>query len=165
MTHRLRRSARIFLFDDRGDMLLIRFITQRPDGPYTCWVTPGGEVEAGESDRAAAERELLEELGLSCPLVGPVHEETGGTYFHLGETVRNYDVFFAAECRRDEPKLAGVTADEIALMREVRWWSVQELEAAEEPVFPPRAAELAREIHTGLASTPTEEVRPQQSEL
>ena len=77
---RLRRSARVFLFDPTGDVLLIRFVAQREDGPFVFWVTPGGEVEPNEDDRAAAERELFEELGLRVPLVGPVHEEHGGSY-------------------------------------------------------------------------------------
>jgi len=142
MTHRLRRSARIFLFDEHGDILLIRFVALREDGPFVFWVTPGGEVEAGESDLAAAQRELQEELGLTLPLIGPVHEESGGTYTHLGETVRNFDVFFAARCERSAPRLAGVTADEIALMREARWWTMSELEATAERVFPEALAGL-----------------------
>jgi hypothetical protein len=36
--------------------------------------------------------------------------------------------------------MLGVTADEIALMREIRWWTVDEVEAAgdtgEERIFP-----------------------------
>jgi 8-oxo-dGTP pyrophosphatase MutT (NUDIX family) len=136
MTHRLRRSARIFLFDERDDILLIRFVAQREDGPFVFWVTPGGEVDAGESDLAAAQRELHEELGLTVPLTGLVHQESGGTYTHLGETVRNFDVFFTARCARSAPALAGVTAGEIALMREVRWWTLVELEATSEIVFP-----------------------------
>jgi 8-oxo-dGTP pyrophosphatase MutT (NUDIX family) len=146
MAHRLRRSARVFLFDEQGDLLLIRFVAQRPDGPYTCWVTPGGEVEPGEADADAAARELFEELGVRPVLVGPVHEASGGEYVHLGETVRNYDVFFAAQCGREAPKLAGVTAEEILLMREMRWWAVEDIERATEPVFPEGCAEIVRRI-------------------
>jgi len=146
MTLRLRRSARIFLFNEADEVLLIRFVAEREDGPFVFWVTPGGEVEGGESELAAAQRELLEELGLSVALVGPVHQESGGTYTHLGETVRNFDTFFAARCGREEPKLAGVTADEIALMREARWWSFAELAETAERVFPDRLVELGRRV-------------------
>jgi 8-oxo-dGTP diphosphatase len=135
----------VFLFDELGDLLLIRFVAQRADGPFVFWVTPGGEVEAGEDDRSAAERELLEELGLRLTLVGPVHEESGGTYVHLGETVRNFDVFFAARCERSAPKLAGVTAEEMALMREARWWTLAELGATEERLYPQGIAMLAKD--------------------
>lgn len=144
--HRLRRSARIFLFDPLGELLLIRFVAQFQDERFVFWITPGGEVEPGESDLVAAQRELLEELGLRLPLAGPVHEESGGTYTHLGETVRNFDVFFAAMCAQDAPKLGGVTADEIALMREARWWRLGELAQTSERVFPVRLAEIANRV-------------------
>ena len=150
MTLRLRRSARVFLFNGQGQILLIRFITELEGKPFVFWVTPGGEVEAGEADLTAAERELLEELGLRLPLTGPVHEESGGTYTHLGETVRNFDVFFAAICQADAPRLQGVTAEEIALMHEVRWWSMEDLRKTVEQIFPVQLAEIAMPVWNAL---------------
>lgn len=140
---RLRRSARVFLFDECDRLLLIRFRAMRSDGEFVFWVTAGGEVEAGELDRAAAERELYEELGVRAELVGPVEEHTGGTYEHLGEVVRNYDVFFAARCNSVEAQLAGVTEDEIRLMQEARWWTFEELAETRETMFPASTLELA----------------------
>jgi 8-oxo-dGTP pyrophosphatase MutT (NUDIX family) len=148
---RLRRSARVFLFDPAGDVLLIRIVAPLADGPFVFWVTPGGEMEPGEDAREAAERELFEELGIRPQLAGPVHEERGGTYVHLGETVRNFDVFFAARCAREAPRLLGVTAEELALMQEARWWSVAEMEATTERLFPANIAALARRLWTGTA--------------
>jgi 8-oxo-dGTP pyrophosphatase MutT (NUDIX family) len=142
---RLRRSARVFLFDENDSLLLIRFEAMRSDGLFVFWVTPGGEVESGEDDLSAAERELFEELGLRLRLLGPVHQEDGGTYEHLGEVVRNFDVFFAGRCRRDEPKLIGVTEAEVALMQEIRWWTLEEIAATEERIYPVGLAGIARE--------------------
>ena len=141
----------MFLLDQsRGDVLLIRFVAELDGQPFVFWVTPGGEIEPGEDEHAAAERELAEELGLSLPLVGPVHRESGGTYTHLGETVRNDDVFFAAVCARETPVLKGVTSEEIALMREARWWTSGELRGTRERVFPAGMAELTERIWRGL---------------
>jgi 8-oxo-dGTP pyrophosphatase MutT (NUDIX family) len=145
---RLRRSARVFLFDPAGDVLLIRIVAPLEDGPFVFWVTPGGEMESGEGAREAAERELFEELGIRPQLTGPVHEESGGSYVHLGETVRNFDVFFAARCAREAPRLLGVTAEELALMQEACWWSLAEMETTTERLFPANIAALAREIWT-----------------
>ncbi|MFC6647032.1 NUDIX hydrolase [Granulicella cerasi] len=143
---RLRRSARVLLFDAQDNIFLIRFTAELDGKPFIFWVTPGGEVELLEDDHTAASRELLEEVGLSLPLIGPVLENTGGTYTHLGETVRNYDVYFAAWCEHDAPKLSGVTADEIRLMTEARWWSLEELASSTERVFPEQLAGLARQV-------------------
>jgi 8-oxo-dGTP pyrophosphatase MutT (NUDIX family) len=145
--HRLRHSARVLLFDEHNHILLIRFVAQREDGPFVFWVTPGGEVEPGEDPRTAAARELHEELGITPALSAePVHEESGGTYTHLGETVRNHDTFFAASCRHDEPHLIGVTEEEIALMQEARWWSLAELGDTSERVFPAQLADISRHV-------------------
>ncbi|MDE1155641.1 MAG: NUDIX domain-containing protein [Acidobacteriaceae bacterium] len=143
---RLRRSARVLLFDERGDLYLIRLKALLNGQPFVFWVTPGGEVEPGEDDHTAAERELFEEVGLHSKLTGPVLENTGGTYTHLGETVRNYDVYFAARCKRTEPRLTGTTPEEIELMQEGRWWSLQELQQSVERVFPESLAELASQV-------------------
>ena len=140
---RLRRSARVLLFSPAGELFLIRFVAELQGAPYIFWVTPGGEIDAGEQELAAAQRELFEELGIRPALHGPVHREEGGEYTHLGERVRNRDVFFAACCERDAPRLSGVTADEIRLMQEARWWAVAELAATGELVFPERLAEIA----------------------
>jgi hypothetical protein len=42
----------------------------------------------------------------------------------------NQDFVFAARCAADAPALRGVTADEIELMKEIRWWGVEEIEAS-----------------------------------
>ncbi len=143
---RLRRSARVLVFDASGDLLLIRFRAESGGKMLRFWVTPGGEIEAGEEPGEAAAREMYEELGLRVPLLGPVHEESGGEYVHLGERVRNEDVFFATVCERGAPKLAGVTEDEVRLMQEMRWWSAEELAGTREKVYPEGLAEVAGRV-------------------
>lgn len=141
----------MLLFDTPGEcLLLIRCAAKRDDAdPFVFWITPGGEVEPGETDVEAAARELHEELGLRVELAQPVHLEQGGEYVHLGEHVRNVDTFFAARCERDAPVLTGVTADEIGLMREVRWWTLRELEQTTEKVFPVQIPALAGSLLQG----------------
>ena len=143
---RLRRSARVLVFDPSGDVLLIRFRAETGGKMVTFWVTPGGEIEAGEEPEEAAAREMYEELGLRLPLIGPVHEESGGEYVHLGERVRNEDVFFATVCSREAPKLAGVTAYEVRLMQEIRWWSAEDLATRPDKVYPAQLADVAARV-------------------
>ncbi|MEO8301763.1 MAG: NUDIX domain-containing protein, partial [Rhizomicrobium sp.] len=72
-----RQAARAILMDDSGRVLLIHFAMPRGDDIYTFWATPGGGLEPGENAMAAVKREVLEELGLSLALHGPVHTAVG----------------------------------------------------------------------------------------
>jgi 8-oxo-dGTP diphosphatase len=71
------RSARVAilvvaaaLYDATGRVL----IAQRPKGRHMAgrWEFPGGKVGAGESERAALERELSEELGVAVAAARPL---------------------------------------------------------------------------------------------
>jgi 8-oxo-dGTP pyrophosphatase MutT (NUDIX family) len=140
-----RRSARVFLLDARGRVLLIRFVVQRGGGQFAFWATPGGEIEGQESPCDAAARELQEELGLSVPLSGPVYE-AHNMFEIAGRQVQNTDFFFLGRCETDAPKLAGVTGAEISAMREVRWWSANEIKDAPETIFPIGLADIVRTL-------------------
>jgi 8-oxo-dGTP pyrophosphatase MutT (NUDIX family) len=135
------------VFDAAGRVLLIRCVVQRADGEFIFWLTPGGEIEVGESPLEAARRELREELGLEVEVVGPVYEDA--TQFeHRGEMRDNLDFVFTARCATDAPVLRGVTADEIEIMKEIRWWTAEEIEAAlagRERIFPVDLAVRMRE--------------------
>ena len=134
-----RRSARVMVFDPAGRVLLIRCAVVRRDGKlFVFWLTPGGEIEPGEEPLTAAGRELQEELGLVLEPQGPVYSEHN-QFEHMGEMRDNEDFYFVAQCAAEAPQMQGVTADEIALMQEIRWWTAEEIEAAlgrGENVFP-----------------------------
>ena len=140
-----RRTARVLVFDPVGRVLLIRFVVMRAEGEFCFWLTPGGEIEAGETEMEAAEREVREELGLEVAVVGPVYSEAN-QFEHQGEMRDNVDYFFVARCGVDTPKLCGVTAEEIAVMREIRWWMAEEIEASAERFFPVDLAARVREF-------------------
>jgi ADP-ribose pyrophosphatase YjhB (NUDIX family) len=143
-----RRTARVLVFDGVGRVLLIRCVAMRPDGEFAFWLTPGGEIEKGETPAEAAVRELREESGLEVAITGPVYEEA--TQFeHQGEMRDNLDFYFVARCDGAAPVLRGVTTDEIALMKEIRWWAAEEIEAAMaggERIFPVDLAARVREF-------------------
>jgi ADP-ribose pyrophosphatase YjhB (NUDIX family) len=145
---RQRRTARVLVFDPAGRVLLIRFVVMRADGEFCFWLTPGGEIEAGETELEAAARELREELGLEVLVTGPVYSEVN-QFEHQGEIRDNVDYFFTARCAVDAPVLRGVTAEEIAVMREIRWWSAEEIEASVERFFPADLAARVREFGGG----------------
>ena len=145
---RARRTARVMVFDPAGRVLLIRCGVMRGDGEFVFWLTPGGEIEAGETPAQAAVRELGEELGLSVEVVGPVYEEA--TQFeHQGEMRDNLDFVFVAQCGAEAPVLRGVTVEEIAIIKEIRWWGAAEVEASVERIFPVDLATRMREFGCG----------------
>jgi 8-oxo-dGTP pyrophosphatase MutT (NUDIX family) len=134
-----RRTARVMVFDPAGRVLLIRCaMTLRSGEGFVFWVTPGGEIEAGEEPHTAAVRELREELGLTLAVAGPLYTETN--QFELaGEMRDNLDHWFVARCAVDAPRMKGVTAEELEMMQEMRWWTAEEIEAAldaGERIFP-----------------------------
>jgi 8-oxo-dGTP diphosphatase len=141
---RKRRTARVILFDEGGAVLLIRFVAVRPDGEFVFWALPGGKIEAGETEAEAAARELNEELGLRVAVEGPVYQDAN-QFWHQGEMQDNQDFLFRGRCGRDEPRLAGVTAEEIGMMREIRWWTSEEIEGSRERIFPAELADRVRE--------------------
>jgi 8-oxo-dGTP pyrophosphatase MutT (NUDIX family) len=133
------------LFDEGGSILLIRFVAVRPDGEFVFWALPGGEIEDGETETAAAARELNEELGIAVKVEGPVYRDAN-QFWHQGEIQDNTDFLFRAQCRREEPKLIGLTAEEIVMMREMRWWTAEEIRGSGERIFPVNLAERMREL-------------------
>jgi 8-oxo-dGTP pyrophosphatase MutT (NUDIX family) len=132
---KLRTGIRALVVDPNERIVLVRFAFPARN----LWAAPGGGVEEGEDDTATLARELREELGLE--LAGPV----GACVWvrtHIfpmsrwdGQTERFYLVrtppfairpALSAEELRDE----GVTA--------LRWWTLDELEAATDVDFAPR---------------------------
>ena len=136
------------LFDEGGEVLLVRFVVPRDGGDFVFWALPGGEIEAGETEAEAAVREVREELGLELEVSGPIYRDTN-QFLHQGEMQDNVDFLFRAKCGREEPQLMGVTVDEREIMKEIRWWTEAEIEASRERTFPENLAERIRELKGG----------------
>jgi 8-oxo-dGTP diphosphatase len=141
---RLRIATRALVLDEADRVLLVRM----GEGDRAIWVTPGGGIEEGESDEQAIRRELLEETGLEECELGPhvwtrtAHVPLGGGRWD-GETERIYLVRAPAfeptpHFTVDELRAEGVT--------EIRWWTLDELEAAATPFAPRRLSLLVREL-------------------
>jgi len=132
------------LFDETGAILLIRFVVPRERGEFVFWALPGGEIEPGEAEADAAVRELKEELGIAVTVEGPVYRDAN-MFLHQGEMQDNVDFLFRARCGRAEPRLIGLTVEEIGMMKEMRWWTAEEIEGSGERIFPGELAARMRE--------------------
>ncbi len=147
MAEVFRATARVLLLDERDRLLLL--LTEWPaavDRPAR-WITPGGGVDPGESVAHAAVRELWEETGLRIPNAGPVvHVEE----FRVERTDGHVDVghatYFLHRTDAFELSRDGWTPEEQVDVLDVRWWTLEELAATDEPVQPADLVEVVRGV-------------------
>jgi 8-oxo-dGTP pyrophosphatase MutT (NUDIX family) len=147
---RIRSAARAVLLDPDDRILLVRF--EFP--AKTVWATPGGGIEPGETPEEAIRRELDEEAGLTRAEVGPVI----WTRLHIipfigGRWDGQREQYHLVRSHAFEPKPRHSWEQlEREYLFEVRWWTLEELEAAgtapsEPTTFAPRRLpELVRAL-------------------
>lgn len=159
-----RRAARVLVIDpDSGAVLLLQY----EDSGRRFWATPGGALEGDETFEEAAIREATEELAItiSSRSVLPLWRTTAEFSFR-GIPFRQEEQFF----------LLRIAPGEVALGHEVReahnhegilaarWWSIEDIEATSERVFPEDLVQRLRELRFEMTSTrgapPVPPVRP-----
>jgi 8-oxo-dGTP pyrophosphatase MutT (NUDIX family) len=142
----VRLAGRVIAIDPAGRVLLFRYDDPPPKGDH--WTTPGGGVEGDEDFYAAACRELVEETGWTDVPVGPaeVHLDSNvqwSGYFQA--LVRQHDHYFVGRVPDERRPLGDVAAmHDTDGIRGHRWWTLAELDATAEAVYPREITDLVR---------------------
>ena len=132
----VRPSARILLLDEHDRLLLWR--APAVDAPFI-WFTTGGALEPGETYEKAALRELWEETGLTSTQLGPWVWSRRHLFRDVAlgwiDSIERYYVLRVPNAHVD---ISGHTQLEREWVKEHRWWSLDEIQAATTETFVPR---------------------------
>ncbi len=142
-----RPTARVLLHWQKREFLLLNTHFDPEVQLPPRWLIPGGGIDGDESPRDAAARELLEETGLAIEpeLLGEiVYRESGEWLWGDGLHSHTYeDHVFALDIDSLGLNPASLslnksqwTIDEHRDVLEVRWWTLSDLLATNEPVSP-----------------------------
>lgn len=137
----VRQAVRALIVDSSSRVLLFR--ADLPDRP-PWWYAPGGGVEAGETDEQALVREVAEETGLVVDIASlPPPVWTRDYIFRWQERdERHLERFFLIRIGEHAVDISGLDADEAAVVREYRWWALDDMASTSELFSPRRLAEL-----------------------
>ncbi|WP_186329286.1 NUDIX domain-containing protein [Agrococcus jejuensis] len=129
----VRRTARVLCVDETGATLLFHTRWDDEVAPPR-WLTPGGGIEADESEREAAVRELFEETGQRidpAALVGPIgHARVPHPDGH--PYAATDAVTFLWRTPRFTPVDDHRMPDELDDILAHRWWTADEIRASDD---------------------------------
>ena len=140
---RLRQAVRAVVLDADDRILLVRF--EFPDRGV--WASPGGGIEAGETDEHALQRELLEEAGFETFELGPQIWKRTHVFELSPEFDGQHERYYLVRTPSFEPA-PRLSWEELRAegMTAVRWWTLEELVESEAVFAPRRLPALVREV-------------------
>jgi 8-oxo-dGTP pyrophosphatase MutT (NUDIX family) len=157
---RQRTASRVIVLDQEGRILLFCDSDPGVAGSHW-WVTPGGGIDPGESERQAAVRELAEETGLQVTesqLIGPFARRRVQHGFS-DQVLDQTEAFFAVRVPHFTVDSSAFTEEEKITMIDNRWWSRRELADTDEWIWPAELLELAAWAETAEHAGAVAEVR------
>lgn len=140
---RTRSAVRVIVVGP--DDLVLLFEDSDPGIPgVTWWVTPGGGMDPGESERATAVREVAEETGhllAEDDLVGPLATRFA-VHGYSDQILEQQESFYLARVGTLEIDISAHTEEEQITLQGHRWWSRSEIDAADAWIWPAQLVQL-----------------------
>ena len=152
-----RRTSRAIILNANNEILLLK-VNDKPlqdksnRKQSSFWVTVGGEVEDNESVEEALQRELHEEAGFTNPVEFELVAFGEQVLPWKGLSTRFIEKFFIV--RTDQVNLdnRNLTCEELKVIGEYRWWTIDELLKTKEVVFPGCLAILIKDYINSSAN-------------
>lgn len=131
----LRRSARIVLLNHHNHLLLMNVVL--PD--RSLWCTIGGGIKQGETPEIAAARETFEETGLADDDITWQGVIWQGEHLldRNGTLMLHQEIFILAYTQRLNIVPQNFTEQEKTVVKDFKWWTLQELWKTTEFIVPP----------------------------
>ena len=160
----VRRAGRALVVDQGGRVLMIRGEDPADPARGGFWFPPGGGLEGDETVEHAIRRELREEIGLDVDRIGPLTMERESLFSMGGVWYRQFDSIHLVEAPGGfvPPTAQAADGSELVRVTDIRWFTPDELERMEEPVYPQRlVALLAHLVLHGPPDPPWSEISEQ----
>ncbi|MBX3508799.1 MAG: NUDIX domain-containing protein [Parvibaculum sp.] len=151
-----RKTVRVLLLDPADRLLLVRMHDPNVGDASgkvlreAYWVTIGGESEPGEDFAATAIREIGEETGLTDVWLGPPVWTTEHVLCIHGKNRLMQETFLIARTDATGLNRDGWTDLEREVIHDMRWWTLAELQATSETIFPASLVQHLPDLLRGL---------------
>lgn len=137
------KSVRILLINKKKELLLMKAhdpSTTRTDGKYNgdFWFLVGGQIEPGENLNQTTKRELFEETGLKEEdyKIGPLVWTGDFELILSGAPRRMKQKFIIVKTKKDKVSTKNFTENEKKVVKEMRWFSLEEIISSKEIIYP-----------------------------
>ena len=150
------KSVRILLINKRKELLLMKASdpsTTRTDGKYNgdFWFLVGGQIEARETLNQTTERELFEETGLKEEdyKIGPLVWIGDFELILSGVPRQMKQDFIVVKTKKSEISTEHFTENEKKVVKEMRWFSLDEIKKSREIIYPINLKDKLEDILEG----------------